>query len=337
MWNKWHPGRLLAMLCLVVWTPLAFSARSTTTGGGAGLAGAGTSAPASGSPTAGRLMITDSWNDSVPTQLADQVQWLKAGGSRFAALALPATRAGAQRAALIVADLGQSPDTAMAGLLRRQLPGDGWFTLSIALPTPPVQQGIDSGEPTSAAAGATTTSTPEASATSSGGDSGRAVTIDLANSMVPANGALHRNFMASAVKRIAAAVSYLQNAGYRQLALIGVGHGADALMHAVADGKQALDGPGVAIVWIRPLFSGPESRDMGKVLGKGFKSPILDLVDPESPHSGYRRRAGSMVRVGLGAYSQQQLPISGPFSTLGGGAVVSRVSGWLDNRLAGVP
>lgn len=323
MGEKLQPGQLLAILCLVAWAPLVYSGQSTT-------AGTGTSSPA-----AERLMITDSWNDSVPARLADQVQWLKTDGSRFAALALPATKAGPARAALIVADLGQSPDTAMAGLLRRRLPDDGWFTLSIALPGPPVQPGITSGEATSAAAGSTATSTPVASATSSAGDSGRAVTIDLANSMVSANSAVHRNFMVSAVKRVSAAVSYLQNAGYRQLALIGVGHGADALMHAVADGKQTLNGPGVAIVWVRPLFSGPESRDMGKVLGKSFQSPILDLVDPQSPHSGYKRRAGSMARAGLGAYSQQQLPISGPYSTLGGDAVVARVSGWLDMHLPG--
>lgn len=324
------PAMVLSVMLAVVWIPVASAQQATS----APKTSDAKATESSGQPQ--RFMITDSWSDSPRGKLTNQVQWLKADGTRFAGLALPPNRAGASRAVLIVADLGQSPDTALAGNLRRALPDSGWFTLSIPLPEPPLSPGPSATKqpaPTSAPEASTTSAPAKSSAPSSGSS----VTIDLASDQAPANTAAHKDFMASAVKRVEAAVSYLQGAGYKDLALVGVGHGADALMHAVADGKQNLGGAGVGLIWIRPVFTGPEQKDMGKLLGKGFGAAILDLVDADASGADYRARAGSLARAGIGHYSQQLMPLGGPFGTLDGDAVVSRVRSWLNANFGPPP
>jgi len=322
---KRSPAMVLSVILAAGWMSAALARQATSA------PQSSKAAPAKSADQPRRFMVTDSWSDSPRGKLANQVQWLKADGARFAALALPSNKAGPAKAVLIVADLGQSPDTALAGRLRRSLPDSGWFTLSIPLPEPPLEAGPSApgqADTTSAPdSPGTKTSAPEKSPPASAGSS---VTIDLASAQAPAKKAAHKDFMDTAVKRVAAAVSYLQGAGYKRLALVGVGHGADVLMHAVADGSQNLNGPGSGLIWIRAVFTGPEEKDMGKLLGNRFSAPILDLVDADALRNDYRERAGSLARAGIGHYSQQRMPLGGPFGTLDSDAVVSRVRSWLN-------
>lgn len=318
---RWVLVMLAGLSAMAAWGATSAPASSPSPSPAAGSA-AETSAPQ-------RYMITDDWDSAPSGRLKKQVQWLNTGSGRFAALALPPDKAGPPKGALIVADLGQSPDTAIVGLLRHRLTGSGWFTLSMALPQPPLAApapSTSSAAPAPAAKTASKTSAPSSS-------NGNGVTIDLANGNGGPSEGSGEDFMKQATSRVEAGVKYLQSAGYRELALIGVGHGADVLMHAVANGNENMTGAGVAYVWIRPVFTGPEASSMGKVLGKGFTTPILDLVDTEHPITGYRDRKGAMARAGIKGYSQQQLPLSGPFATLGGDELVARIRGWLKTQL----
>lgn len=285
-------------------------------------------------------------DQALADQLPDQAQWLTAGDDRFVGLTLPETTGNPQGAVLIVSDIGLSADAGLAGGLRRKLPDFGWFTLSIGLPLPPVpalppikaanDQAAGSAKQNAKPAADKAKPVQAASGQSSGAG-GAGVTIDVAQpggGQQPPDSA--KDFMKAAEARLAAGLAYLQGAGYGNLALIGVGRGADVIAHYAADNGKKLPTAGMALIWVRADMTGDVAKDLGKALGDGFALPLLDIVNVDQPMAAAQARLGAARRANFTQYQQQWLPLDNRYGMGASDNVVSRVSSWLDVHLKGM-
>lgn len=280
-------------------------------------------------------------DQALADQLPDQAQWLTAGDDRFVGLTLPETTGNPQGAVLIISDIGLSADAGLAGGIRRKLPDVGWFTLSIGLPQPPVPVLPPVKAP---AAGATTQAAPKQDASktnpapaANGQNGGGGVTIDVAQpggDQQPPDNA--KDFMKASEARLAAGLAYLQGAGYGNIALIGVGRGADVIAHYAADNSKKLPTGGMALIWVRADMTGDVAKDLGKALGDGFALPVLDIVNVDQPMATAQARLGSTRRANFTQYQQQWLPLDNRFGMGAADGVVSRISSWLEVNLKGM-
>ena len=312
-------------------------------------------APAPGKDAAGktaeapsdqRYMMGPQQADQVlADQFPDQAQWLTAGQDRFVGLSLPETTGNPQGAVLIIADIGLSADSGLAGGLRRKLPDYGWFTLSIGLPPSPLPtlparslpakvSGAANGKV--AADGSKDKTQDKAADTAKSAKEG-GITIDVAQAggdqAMPGSA---KDFMTLAKARLAAGLSYLQGAGYGNIALIGVGRGADVIAHYAADNSKTLPRAGMAMVWVRADMTGDAAKNLGKALGDGFAMPVLDIVNSDRSLTFADARQGAARRANFANYQQQWLPLDDSSGLGATDNVVSRVSSWLELNLKGM-
>ncbi len=253
----------------------------------------------------------------------DQVKWLSVSYRpdlkvQVLALEILPRTATPQGAVLLLHDQGQHPDwPALLSPLRKVLPDDGWYTLSISMPSVlpqlaperereaktadsvPLSEGITKALHLGARA-ATTTPTdvaanaPEASQTEDEEPSeaeqdvpeapeavpdeeAEAPDIDLEDRLAEAERKLTYNERARL--HIEAGLDELQKSGYQNIVVVCLGASADALLDWLKPKVEQYSQKGFAVILIDPRFSSRGQRFWQQRLEQAFKAPLLDLVN----------------------------------------------------------
>lgn len=241
-------------------------------------------------------------------QREHELTTLNTNGEEFLGLWLPQRTRTPQGAALILPgdqEHGQWPLNVAP--LRENLPDYGWSTLAIALPDIPVQYLARTGPATE------TPTEPQPDPQSAA----------KTNSET-------EQYSAQMLKRIDAAVNYLQNQGQLNLVIIANGHNAHwAAQWFAQKNIGANNEKGMALALIDAQDDAYAPQSLLQLL-PSFSFPILDLVYANTPNQALlqRQRAGAMRQAKRDDY--QQLSLSA-----WNDEALRRIRGWLKTKLAG--
>ena len=284
----------------------------------------------------------------------NQVRELESDDARFTGLFLPQQTSQQQGGAVIIPDEGRSPAQGVPSGLRRALPEYGWSTVAISLAESdpePVPERIFGTRSELADQG----NKGGADADNQDGDSNGADSVDAQGTdkadkatgepsmaIEVSQGAdgsaakAQQSWRQSSMARIEAAVALLRSSGIQNIALIGVGAGADlALRYADANAARFPSG-GLGTVWLDARFREPYNKPLDEVLGDAYEVPILDLYQRGRDDKAARSRRTAAERGGFKAYSQSALPIPRHRRETARSRLGAWVGGWLKETMAGM-
>ena len=294
---------------------------------------------------------SDYQGQMLAARFPDEARWLTANGTEFLTLEKPETVPGRQGAAVILADVGQSPAAGLAAGLREHLPAGGWRTLTFSAPEPlidPLPARVfpprratreDDGEgPPDVDADADDDN--EENAATDADEPGdpveeRGLTIDVLDDDVTDEGRVE-DYQTRSLARVEAAIAHLRQQGFENIALIGIGDGADIMTRYAEQNHLQFQPGGLGLVWVAPRFREPLDRDLDGFLGPNWAIPILDLADTRARHGNDARRRDAARRGRLAHYAQQRVPLSRAMAPGSHRRVAFRVRGWLTQNMLGM-
>ncbi|TNE78785.1 MAG: DUF3530 family protein [Gammaproteobacteria bacterium] len=197
----------------------------------------------SGDEQARSAVYTGVGQQSLAERFPDAARWLELeNDGRALGLMFPEQDPPAAGAALILADVGETAASGLAGDLGRHLAERGWaaLTLGMEAPGPGLQRLLE--QPVVA-------SDAGDEAKSDGGEQGgSSVMIDMMDESGTGNDPLERHY-AHVRKLVEAGLADLAGQGYQKIALVGVGHACNYLVDEAWEGTEP-----VGLIWVEPAF-----------------------------------------------------------------------------------
>ena len=259
---------------------------------------------------------------------AKEITWLDvnyAGGNgvtKVLALTEKPKSPDAQGAVLILHDNGQNADWPyLIRPLRKYLPDSGWFTLALSLPydskrTVPerhlLSKKIDNAVLTDAlrlklqlnASVKTKSSKKPKNEAEQAHVTTDSVEKNKVETPVDIN-LVEKQKIKSALSgeekaevNIQAALDYIHLQGYQNIIIVTYGAAANLALNHIKDIAPQISSKGFALVMVDPILKADYQDDLGSALGKGFKAPILDIVnsaDFDSQEQAMERKASASV------------------------------------------
>ncbi|PVY76448.1 uncharacterized protein DUF3530 [Tamilnaduibacter salinus] len=299
---------ILALVLMGLFAPPVMAQQSE---GADGSAPESEDAPASGEETDKPRPVVRSGtgDEALAAHRSDRAVWLETPEhGRLLALLEREQAANAKGAVLILADEGQSADTALAGALREPLSKAGWAALSMGLPEPPQQVVRARRHPAMAMEGDKETAGQEEPAN----EEADAVMIDV---MDPTElDDLTETYRSRIDAYVSAALERLSSEGYSPVVLVGVGYGASAMARHT--------GSATALVWVAPQMS----ESALEAFQPGV--PVLELY-PNRQQTQARQRSAQLKRQQLPSYRQQPVAMDAQPQRRDAGQVANRMLSWL--------
>tara|TARA_R110002167_G_scaffold252094_4_gene458372 strand:- start:1393 stop:2472 length:1080 start_codon:yes stop_codon:yes gene_type:complete len=244
--------------------------------------------------------------------------------------------------------------------LRKNLPKWGWFTLSVNLPDETREQApqrvleakefdqvmmntnlknnLDSGvrvrnELEEKEASETIDDASKAPPTDlEQSNDGESVDIDLAAQKKQAD--LNKiPYDIRSLSHIEKAYEYLQSQNYQNIVLIAYGHSAELAFQYIKAHQTATNSPGFTLILIEPSLTQAYLLDLSEWLGKGFKAPILEIIDRNDAEEAESRKY-AVLRAGAEKYRQTFLNINN--NEIFDENLSRRVRTWLDTNAPGL-
>lgn len=292
---------------------------------------------------------------------------------KFLGVAIKEASGTPQGAVVVIPDYGQHAQwPVVVKPLGELLPDKGWYVFSVSMPVkvdklPPerafkaktVDEIVVSADVPAAASGAAdaekaaadkgTEAEPVedevAAATPPAEDEG-AVAIDLGQGAINqdsggAKSGSGNEFTASAAEiagaRVFAAVNYVKSKGYENLILLGYGMGAHHVMNYLEANKGSLPRRGFAVILIDAKFERDDDSVLNDSIGKGFSSPMLDLVNSLDlnavSRAESRKRATKSLK--MTGYQMVKMPMTAQSLKEPQSILMHRISGWLSVKAPG--
>lgn len=276
---------------------------------------------------------------SVAQMRPEQTVWLEAGpGGQTLGLLERADETPAKGGIVILADEGQTADSALAGALRQPLAAAGWGTMSLGLHEPPYallkarSEGVgrpsqpdnpDGAEAKNAAASGSDPASAAAPA-----DSGSIMIDVMARKDLDQ---LRKDYQDDLKGQLNAAIGKMRGLGYERVVLIGVGRGAGPVARQALLGSGAGDAEPQLLVWVAPTL---EPTDLEAVAQSDASSlRILDLRSQQAADDLVSDQKAALRRAGFKGYQQQQVAMDRRPMESEAAPVASRVSAWLERTL----
>lgn len=212
-------------------------------------------------------------------------------------------------ALVILAGEGQSANDGLLEGLRSRLSKAGWavMTLGLEQPSPSLQIARER----------------RASEPDSGEDDAEAVEpvmIDVNDQAARDLLEAHREALDG---RLAAAVAWFTEREYQQVALVGVGRGADDVRAFLPEAPAAVR----RAAWIAADFGGQSPADIVGAAEDGQGMPVLDLYSSRGSSS--PARLAAFRRAGVRSYEAQAVPVPERPAGRDAGIIANRLLGWL--------
>ncbi|WP_111498144.1 DUF3530 family protein [Marinobacter bohaiensis] len=346
--------RVWLMVALLLWSLSGLAqepdAESEPEGAAADSAGNGNDDSAPEKPVERPFVSVGLGQEALAAQRPEQAVWLDAGaGGRVLGLLERESGSEAKGAVLVLADEGQSADTALAGALREPLAEAGWATMSLGLESPPyplvrarrellrldqmpkprevaagdapVQDGAGEGD-----ADAADPAQPQPQGEPQANEDSIMIDVMARDDLDQLRNAYREQIQA----QLTAAITHLRGQGYSRVALVGVGHGAALASRVAAQGVGAGPGEPALLVWVAPRL---DDDDLGAV-GGAPRLRLLDLRSNASASDAPKAQKGQLKRSGMPGYQQQVLAMASPPASADAALVAGRVSGWLRRTLS---
>jgi len=272
----------------------------------------------------------------------------------------------AQGAVLLLHDKGQHADWPdVIGPLRKSLPNNGWYTLSLSLPhdrrveTPerslspkavekisvtPAQKlsiraassrGSSSGKENSSGVAdqPASSESQEENQSQDSGDQSEPVDIDLADKK-------QKEPKLTAEERadihIKAGMDHLRNNGYQNIIIVAYRAASNLALNHIKDKATNIPSKGFAMVLVDPVLSPDYQDDLSQALGVGFKAPIMDIYfnsDIDVRELASERSASANVAK-ASRYMQVSLVANEP--SLLQASLIRRIRFWLEKYAPGM-
>lgn len=278
------------------------------------------------------------------------------------AIASPSLIADKKGAVLLLHDTEQHADwPEVIRPLRKNLPKAGWFTLSVNLPdetrarapervleakefdqvmmNTSLKNNLDSGvrirqeskenedsEPVDSEMPTTLAADPEQSS------DGESVDIDLA--AVKLQPDLNKiPYDIRSLSHFEKAYEYLQSQNYQNVVLIAYGQSTKLAFQYIKAHQAEANSPGFTLILIEPTLPQAYLLDLSEWLGKGFKSPILEIIDRSDTEEAEDRKL-AVLRTGAEQYRQTFLNINN--NEIFDEKLSRRVRTWLNTNAPGL-
>lgn len=139
-----------------------------------------------------------------------------------------------------------------------------------------------------------------------------------------------------ALVHIKGGMDALVEQGFRNIAIVAVGHSAHLALAYLKPDAATYEDKGLALVLVAPHFSAPFDEDIAEALGEEFKAPVLDLVDSSVPKqvTEARSRKNMARRAQTENYTQVLFPAL--FSDTKQKSVLRRIDAWLERYAPGM-
>ena len=289
----------------------------------------------------------------------EQIVWLDikypgaASTVKSLALKIKAKAAKTQGAAIIVPQTSQHADWPnQVRSLRHSLPYDGWLTLSVSLPWPQLEsppereldvKTISEFETNDAIIRATAagsraqgnSNTQDSAEDSSEGQNESETAVDIDLKAPPEQGGSIAPYEERALVHLQAALDYLAQQGFQNIAVIAIGESAELTIDYLQSRESELKAKGFSIILLEPKLPPRLNNDFANALGNNFPAPILDIYRSSSVTQNAEaeeRKAGA--RAGeFKAY--QQLKLSAPLGSGSDNFLIKRISDWLHRYAPG--
>jgi len=277
------------------------------------------------------------------------------------AIASPSLIADKKGAILLLHDTEQHADwPEVIRPLRKNLPKSGWFTLSVNLPdetragapervleakefdqvmmSTSLKSNLDSGVRIRQESKEKEGSEPEDSdvptaplADLEQSNDGESVDIDLAEVKQPDLNKIPYDIRS--LSHIEKAYEYLQSQNYQNIVLIAYGQSAKLAFQYIKAHQAEANSPGFTLILIEPTLPQAYLLDLSEWLGKGFKAPILEIIDRRDTEEAESRRF-AVLRTGAEQYRQTFLNINN--NEIFDENLSRRVRAWLDASAPGL-
>lgn len=251
-------------------------------------------------------------------QYPEHALWLTLeDDSRALALFSPELETPARGAVIILADEGQTADQAVVGALRQTLPNAGMAVITLGLQAPPRALRRSRLARNVPLPGADDNGDMEAGTLP--GEAPGEVMIDVASEEDLRQ--LAEDYRNGARALLEVAAGELNERGYQQLLVVGVGWSADSITEWVA-GREAL----VGAVWLAPKFAPQRLAELAELLSVDRNWWLMDLhsSNGEAARQG-RERGAQLARAGVNQYRRQALPLASPPQKEDAARVVNRI------------
>lgn len=287
----------------------------------------------------------------------EQIVWLDikypgaASATKSLALKIKAKASTTQGAAVIVPQTSQHADWPnQVRSLRQSLPYEGWLTLSVGLPWPQMEnppkrerdvKTISEFETNDAIIRATAAGSRSQSLSTAQVEAPKeseeepeneaAVDIDLKAPAEP--GQSIASYEERALVHLQAALDYLAQQGFQNIALIAIGESAALTIEYLQSRESDMKEKGFSLILLEPLLPNRLNMDLADALGNQFPAPILDIYRSSSVgQSAAAEERKASARAGE-FKTYQQLKLSAPLGAGTDNFLIKRISDWL-NRYA---
>jgi len=269
------------------------------------------------------VSITGLGEWALARQYPEQAVWLNLeDDSRALALFSPELETPVRSAVIVLADEGQAADQAIVGALRQALSEAGMAAITLGLQAPPGPLRSSRLARDVPMPGTQENGEPEAG--NPPGAEQDSVMIDVAAEEELAQ--LAEEYRNGVRAVLDAAAGELNERGYQQLLVLGVGWSADYVTEWAA-GQNGVMGA----VWLAPKFSPQRLTALAGLLAADRNWWLMDLHGSggEAGNQG-RARGAQLARGEVDRYRRQALPLASPPRREDAARVVNRISAWVD-------
>ena len=250
--------------------------------------------------------------------------------------------------------------------LRQSLPNTGWYTFSISLPkddfthapqrtratkqndeitlndtlrqelTKLPQQAVRSDESQTDTQASKTADTIETTSTNLETETSEPESVDINLSEAQTQNAPQLPYNERAKAHLEAAMKHVQNKGYQNKVLITLGSSADIALDYLQPLAASLEEQGFALVMINPKISEAFSLDISATLGKGFRAPVLEIIDGSNQGQTTAANARQVLARAAQARSYQLLKLATIQDDHANKTLLKRVDSWLKTYAPGM-
>lgn len=139
-----------------------------------------------------------------------------------------------------------------------------------------------------------------------------------------------------ALEHIKAGMDALVDQGFRNIAIVAVGHSAHLALAYLKPDAATYKNKGLALILVAPHFSAPFDEDIAEALGEQFKAPVLDLVDSSVPRQVTEARMRQAMARRAETENYTQVRFAALFSDTKQKSVLRRIDAWLERYAPGM-
>lgn len=250
--------------------------------------------------------------------------------------------------------------------LRQSLPDTGWYTFSISLPkddathapkrtratkqsdeitlndalrqelTKLPQKAVSSTESETTTQASTATDIAETTSTNLETDTSEPESVDINLSEAQTQNTPQAPYNERAKAHLEAAMKHVQNKGYQNKVLITIGSSAEIALHYLQPLAAGFEEQGFALVMISPKINETLSFDISTTLGKGFRAPVLEIIDGSNQRQTKAANARQVLARAAQARSYQLLELATIQNDHANKTLLKRVDSWLKTYAPGM-